>query len=148
MVQTHLIIPLVRLENSILIVLEYYHMFDFQQKRKLKNWYGSRITQGIVLFLAILVIFSAINRYLIAADMADRRAAVENEIHSLETRRQSLEQEVNYLSNERGIEAEMRRQFDVAREGEQVVIILEDEPLPPPSEEVTLPESRPWYRFW
>ena len=108
-------------------------------------WQHTKRYRWLIFFL---VIFSAINRYLIAADMADRRAAVENEIHSLETRRQSLEQEVNYLSNERGIEAEMRRQFDVAREGEQVVIILEDEPLPPPSEEVTLPESRPWYRFW
>ncbi len=123
-------------------------MFDFQQKRKIKNWYGSRVTQGIVLFLALLVIFSAINRYLIAVDMAERRATVEAEIHSLESRRQSLETEVQYLSNERGIEAEMRRQFDVAREGEQVVIILEDEPVVQPVDtEVVLPD-RPWYRFW
>lgn len=123
-------------------------MFDFQQKRKLKNWYSSRVTQGIVLFLAILVLLSALNRYLIAADMADRRTAVEAEIHSLETRRQSLEEEVKYLSNERGIEAEMRRQFDVAREGEQVVIILEDETVAPEGDGDTPPEPRPWYRFW
>lgn len=131
-----------------LIVLEYYHMFDFQQKRKLKNWYSSRVTQGIVLFLAILVLLSALNRYLIASDMADRRTAVEAEIHSLETRRQSLEEEVGYLSNERGIEAEMRRQYDVAREGEQVVIILEDEPVEAKGEADAPPEPRPWYRFW
>ena len=123
-------------------------MFDFQQKRKFKNWYASRMTQGIVLFLAILVLLSALNRYLIAADMADRRTAVEAEIHSLEARRQSLDEEVKYLSNERGIEAEMRRQFDVAREGEQVVIILEDEPVEPKNEADLPPEPRPWYRFW
>lgn len=123
-------------------------MFDFQQKRKIKSWYGSRVTQGVVLFLAILVILSAINRYLIAADMADRRTAVEAEIHSLEARRQSLDEEVKYLSNERGIEAEMRRQFDVAREGEQVVIILEDEPVPTEAEGEEAPTPRPWYRFW
>jgi cell division protein FtsB len=123
-------------------------MFDFQQKRKIKSWYSSKITQAVVLFLAILVIFSAINRYLIAADMADRRQGVEAEIHTLEARRQSLDKEVKYLSNERGIEAEMRRQFDIAREDEQVVIILEDEPkLAPKSEDQPTPE-RPWYRFW
>ena len=124
-------------------------MFDFQQKRKLKNWYESIYTQVIVLFLATLVVFSAINRYLIAADMAERRSIVETEINSLEDRKQTLSDEVKYLSSERGMEAEMRRQFDVAREGEQVVIILEDEPLSPqlPTEELPA-ESRPWYRFW
>lgn len=122
-------------------------MFDFQQKRKLKSWYSSRVTQVVVFVLALMVLASAFNRYLIADDMADRRATVEAEINNLEKRKDSLEAEVQYLSNDRGIEAEVRRQFDVAREGEQVVIILEDEPevtnepLPPPSE-------RPWYRFW
>lgn len=122
-------------------------MFDFQQKRKLKSWYSSRVTQVVVFILALLVLASAFNRYLIADDMADRRATVEAEIYNLEKRKDSLEAEVQYLSNDRGIEAEVRRQFDVAREGEQVVIILEDEPevtnepAPPPPE-------RPWYRFW
>ncbi len=125
-------------------------MFDFHQKRKLKNWFGSRVTQGVVLFLAILVLASAFNRYLIAADMADRRAAVEAEVKDLEERRQSLEKEVNYLNDERGIEAEMRRQFDIAREGEQVVIILDDEKeaVSTTTSTTTAIESRPWYRFW
>lgn len=122
-------------------------MFDFQQKRKLKSWYSSRVTQVVVFVLALMVLASAFNRYLIADDMADRRATVEAEINNLEKRKDSLEAEVQYLSNDRGIEAEVRRQFDVAREGEQVVIILEDEPEvtnePPPP-----PPERPWYRFW
>lgn len=125
-------------------------MFDFQQKRKLRNAFGSRVTQGVLLGVAILVLLSAYNRYLIALDMAERRTAVESEIQALEARRQSLEAEVKYLSNERGVEAEMRRQFDIAREGEQVVIILEDE-IKPEGEgqiEATSTPARPWYRFW
>jgi cell division protein FtsB len=125
-------------------------MFDFHQKRKLRSVFGSRVTQGVILGAAILVLLSAYNRYLIALDMAERRTAVESEIHSLEERRESLEAEVKYLSNERGIEAEMRRQFDIAREGEQVVIILEDEIKPDGegSNEASSTEARPWYRFW
>jgi len=125
-------------------------MFDFQQKRKLRSMFGSRVTQGVLLGAAFLVLISAYNRYLIALDMAERRAVVESEITSLEERRESLEAEVKYLSNERGIEAEMRRQFDIAREGEQVVIILEDE-IKAEGETVDGADSvteRPWYRFW
>ena len=112
--------------------------------------FGSRVTQGVLLGAAFLVLISAYNRYLIALDMAERRAVVESEITSLEERRESLEAEVKYLSNERGIEAEMRRQFDIAREGEQVVIILEDE-IKAEGETVDGADSvteRPWYRFW
>jgi cell division protein FtsB len=125
-------------------------MFDFHQKRKLRTLFGSRVTQGIVLTLAFLVMYSAYNRYLIAREMADRRIIVESEIQALKERRESLDAEVKYLSNERGIESEMRRQFDVAQEGEQVIILVEEE-----NAEVNVIQDatsstpeRAWYRFW
>ena len=125
-------------------------MFDFHQKRKIRSFFGSRPFQIIVLLAAIFVLISAYNRYLIAREMAERRSAVESEIKSLEERQKNLESEVKYLSNERGIESEMRRQFDVAREGEQVIIIVEDEDS---GEEIKQDETkasstRAWYRFW
>ncbi len=125
-------------------------MFDFHQKRKLRAAFESRITWTILLILSGFMIVSAYDRYQIARDMADRRLSVEAEKERLVERKAELEADVEYLSNERGIEAEMRRQFDVAREGEQVVIIVEDEnkattttPLP-----TSAPSERPWYRFW
>lgn len=123
-------------------------MFDFHQKRKIRTILGSRVTQVFVFVVASFVLLSAYNRFLIAEEMAERRAAVESEIQALEARRESLDAEVRYLSNERGIEAEMRRQFDIAREGEQVVIILEDEPVPEPPPAPATTTKRAWYRFW
>ena len=124
-------------------------MFDFHQKRKLKSVFGSRVTQVIILVVAFFILLSAYDRFLIAREMAERRAAVESEIASLEERREILETEVQYLSNERGIESEMRRQFDIAREGEQVVIILEDEKVESSeSAATTTQKERAWYRFW
>jgi len=124
-------------------------MFDFHQKRKLRSIFGSRITQVIIFVIACFIFISAYDRYLIAREMAERRAAVESEIFDLEERRKMLDTQVQHLSNERGIESEMRRQFDVAREGEQVVIILDDEKnLPPQSTTTDNQKERPWYRFW
>ena len=125
-------------------------MFDFHQKRKLKAAFESRITWTIILVLATLMIVSAYNRYQIARDMAERRLEVEAEKQRLLERRSELEADVEYLSNERGIEAEMRRQFDVAREGEQVVIIVPDEAstIEPLETSTSTPTERPWYRFW
>lgn len=126
-------------------------MFDFQQKRKLRAVTSSRFIWLFLLLLSGLVLFSAYNRYQIAQDMANRRAVAEAEVAALEQRKEELKTEVDYLSNERGIEAEMRRQFDVAREGEQVVIIVPPDNLEPevlPLSSTTPSQKRPWYRFW
>lgn len=127
-------------------------MFDFYQKRKLRAIVNSRYTQGLILFLVLWVGWSAYVRYDIAMEMADRRVKAEQVALSLEARKQALEEQVQYLSGERGIEVEMRRQFDVALEGEQVVVIVEDEPTGP---EVTAmstsskdKENNKWYQFW
>lgn len=85
-------------------------------------------------------------------EMRERRELTEAQATVLEARRDELEREVRYLSSERGIEAEMRRQFDVAQEGEQVVVLLEEETnaagtttIP---DGVNPPTPVPWYQFW
>lgn len=127
-------------------------MFDFQQKRKFRAVFESRITWTILLVLTGLMTMSAYSRYQIARDTADKRAEAEAEKARLETRKTDLEEEVKYLSNDRGIEAEMRRQFDVAKDGEQIIVIVEDEAaeasLTEPIATSTAEEVRPWYRFW
>ena len=126
-------------------------MFDFHQKRKLKTVINSPYTQGLIVLLALFIGWSAYIRYDIAMEMRERRIVAEQEAAALEARRVQLEERVEYLSNERGIEAEMRRQFDVALEGEQVVVIVDEEaeenvvqPLSTSTEE----SSIPWYQFW
>jgi hypothetical protein len=125
-------------------------MLDFYQKRKFRAVVNSRYTQIGLGLLIFMVGWSAFTRYQIAAEMSDRREVAEQSAAALEARRDELQEQVEYLSNERGIEAEMRRQFDVALEGEEVVVILEDET---PAVDVSVASSTesepvPWYRFW
>lgn len=125
-------------------------MFDFHQKRKLRGIVNSRYTQGFILALALWIGWSAYIRFDIAMEMADRRERAEQKATVLEVRKNSLEKQVEYLSSERGIEAEMRRQFDVALPGEKVVVIVEEDgdevEILPLSSSTTL-ETK-WYQFW
>lgn len=126
-------------------------MFDFHQKRKIRAIVNSRFTQGIILLLALWVGWSAYVRYDIAMEMSQRRAVAEQQAAALEARREALAEQVEYLSGERGVEAEMRRQFDVALPGEQVVVIVEeetDEPEVLPLSVSTTTEPQKWYQFW
>ena len=133
-------------------MVEYYHMFDWQQKRAFKAVLTSPLLQGLLVVLIVLVGLSAYERYQMAQVMAERRVATEQQLAALEARHAALEERVEYLSNERGIEAELRRQYDVARQGEQVVVIV-DPPAPETTIEplVTTTASttpRRWYQFW
>jgi len=125
-------------------------MFDFYQKRKIRSLVNSRYTQGFLLFLVLLVGWSAFVRFQIASEMSDRRELAAQEALLLRAQKDALQEQVDYLSNERGIEAEMRRQFDVALEGEQVVVIVEPEAGPEiqPLSASSTEDGAAWYQFW
>jgi cell division protein FtsB len=87
----------------------------------------SKFILGVLLVIILGLGISVYDRFVIEREMAGRRAEKEKELTNLKERKQVLEEKVNYLSNDRGVEAEIRKHFDVAREGEQVVVLLEDE---------------------
>jgi cell division protein FtsB len=123
-------------------------MLDFYQKRKLRTVLNSRITQGVLIVVAGFLIWNAFERYTVAATMAERRAEVEQTAAALQARKAALEAEVQYLQDERGIEAEMRRQFDIALPGEEVVVILEDEAPVEVLPLATSTEDQGWWPWW
>ncbi len=102
-------------------------MLSFHQKRTFRKVFASRFVHVALLIACAGMAWSAYGRYVIAKEMADKRIRAEQEVVELENRRATLEDKVRYITNERGIEAEMRRQFDIARDGETVVIILDEE---------------------
>lgn len=74
------------------------------------------------------------------------RQTAASELESLEQRRRQLEEEIKSLATDRGREAEVKRKFFVAREGERVVVVTRRS-VPLSGEENPLPPSRPWYQF-
>ncbi len=128
-------------------------MFDFHQKRKLRTIINAPITLWVILALTIVVGWSAYVRFDIAMEMRDRRIEAEKQTAALALQKETLQKRVEYLSSERGMEAEMRRQFDIALPGEQVVVIVESEEqeqeISSTSKQRTeITTERRWYQFW
>jgi len=126
-------------------------MLNFYQKRSWRTILYSPIALTFLVMISLYLAFVTYNRYVIEREMSSRQLDAENELKTLEQRRDTLQKKVDYLSNDRGIEAEMRRNFDVAREGEKVVIILDDEIATnniEPLSSITPTTTRPWYKFW
>ncbi len=125
-------------------------MFDFYQRRKFKTILSSKVTRVFLVVLVLLMGYSAYKRYSIAKDMERRRHEVESDVVRLQGQKEVLEKQVRYLSDDRGIEAEMRRQFDVALDNEQVVVIVEPEKdeIKTSSSTYETTEEPAWYEFW
>lgn len=108
------------------------------------------ITRIVLLILALLMCWGAYTRYEKAELVKVRRVEAEQELAHLKGQKEALEKQVKYLSDERGIEAEMRRQFDVALPGEQVVVIVDPQKNSASTSSSTnkTENEAPWYMFW
>lgn len=113
-----------------------------------KLW-KTRALLALLIAACGLVGWSVVERFAVEREMAARRAVVEAEYAALKERHAELQEDVEYLTDERSLEAEIRKHFDVAREGESVVVIS-GEPVDLALESTatsTVPNSS-WWQFW
>ena len=115
-------------------------MFDFHEKRKIQRYLFSKPVIGFIFFVALLLSFSVHSRYVVSKEMQAKLDARYAELEALTLRAETLRAKVEYLEDERGVEEELRNRFDVAKEGEQVIILL-DEKNVNLHEGVSVPES-------
>ncbi len=120
---------------------------QFGKQNSWSTWWYSKPFLVLMVGLVVLLAVSVFERYQVERDMAARSAAAQAELDALMEREAELTERVEYLRGERGVEEEIRKNFDVARVGEQVVIISGEPPVLP-SEPVTVPNDAPWYVFW
>jgi cell division protein FtsB len=80
----------------------------------------------VLIFLVCFMLFQVYEQYRIAQETAQTRTETEQTFSRLQSQKENLKQQVDELQDDYGVEAAIRRSFDVAREGEEVVIILED----------------------
>lgn len=95
-----------------------------------KSWWQkvllSRLTLAILLASTFGLAFAVYDRYQVEREMFLRRETAEAELQRESQRQQGLQDRVLYLENDQGMEAEIRRHFDVALEGEQVIVIVDE----------------------
>ncbi len=100
-------------------------MFDFHEKRKIKSvLYSKPIIFGLFL-IAVVMSVTVYDRYVVAKEMEGKLETKRAELELLKQRAEVLDAKVKYLEDERGIEEELRNRFDVARQGEQVVVLID-----------------------
>ncbi len=121
---------------------------EFSKKHnKLKYLYSWPVI--VLLFVVVVLLsLSIFKRFTIEREMYNRRNNAEKELQKLYEKREVFQKKVDYLESKRGVEEEIRKDFDVAKEGEQVIVLTGEEPES--NEEISNEEEEliPWYIFW
>ena len=74
------------------------------------------------------------------------RAQVERELAELKDRENEIRTNIAELASERGVERALRSEYELAKEGESVIVIVGDGPQEEsPEAQATL---TPWWHFW
>jgi len=122
-------------------------MATFGKKKRIHEYLYSKPGIFVVLVFALFMATAVYERYSVERTMAARALDAQMEKQALVERKNALHERVEYLSGDRGIEEEIRKHFDVAKEGEQVIILVGEEDTPV-VEAPTEDPKKPWYQFW
>jgi cell division protein FtsB len=102
-------------------------MLEFQDKKKFRRILYSKITFIIVLFFCLIIGRATFDMYKTNRLTAEKRMIAENELLDVKIRESSLRAQIGALKTERGVEEELRTKFRVVKNGEGVIIVVDDE---------------------
>ena len=116
-------------------------MATFRERHDPMRLMWRRVIAVILLALIGIAVNGVWGVYKKSHESRDLRTESEATLNDLKSREQELRTDIANLSSDRGVEAELRERYDLAREGESVVVIV-DPPAPPPE-----PTPTPFQRF-
>ena len=112
-------------------------MLDFHEKRKMRNLVYSKVVLFFLLMIIFLLSYSVWGIYQKERETQIRKTQRAQVLTEVKERERVLEEEIERLSTQRGVEEEIRSKFDVARVGERILVIVDapEENVPLKNEE-------------
>lgn len=105
-----------------------------------------RLLALLLLALIILAVRGAWRVSVKAEEAQVLKIESQAKLNDLQKREEELRTDIAGLRSERGVEAELRERYDLAAEGESVVVIVEPKETPPEPEPTKFEQFKRW--FW
>ena len=98
---------------------------EFYDKQKIRKFCYSKVTIAILMFFVAMMIPGVYGIYTKVSESSRDRKAAEHELVDLEAREKMLVEKVERGNSDRGQEEQIREKFNLAKEGESVLILVE-----------------------
>ncbi|MBU1091600.1 septum formation initiator family protein [Patescibacteria group bacterium] len=111
-------------------------MKEFEQRRLFRKIFFSRSVFVLFLCALVFVSFSVFDIYKKSREALLKNEATENELQDLQKRGDIMGANINRLKTDVGIEAELKKKFQIKKPGEKFIIFVDKE------EEISEEESK------
>lgn len=101
-------------------------MLDIQQKRKIRGVAYHRVTIGVLFLFTLVAIHSTWVVYEKKVESEKLKYLAMKRVSDLESRDVDLQNKMDRLGTSVGIEEEIRAKFSVAKENENMVIVVDE----------------------
>ncbi|HEU5114497.1 MAG TPA: septum formation initiator family protein [Candidatus Paceibacterota bacterium] len=101
-------------------------MREFQERRRIKRFLHSRYAIAVLAIVVLVLVrgvWNVYGKYEKSKEIADR---MQSDLSSLQSRESSLSKQIDALSTPEGKEREIRDRFGVVKDGEKMVILVDD----------------------
>ena len=102
-------------------------MRDFERKRKIRKVLYSKGVLVVVFVLLVLISKATWGLYAKERESRNGLDRIEQELSALTSREERLQNDIARLQTPEGIEFEIREQFQVAKSGEKMVVLVQEQ---------------------
>ena len=102
-------------------------MANFQEKKNHKNFFHSKPVLVVLSLLLVLFLLNVIKLANKAVETKRNKEIAQAKITELQEQKVKLESNIQKLNTEKGIEENIREKFGLAKEGEGMIVIVDDE---------------------
>jgi hypothetical protein len=102
-------------------------MYDFKSKRKIQRRLYSKVSIVVLAIIVLILGKATFNIYRKSAESRDNLHKAETEQKKLLEKEEVLTKDIMRLKSEKGRDEEIRGKFSVVKNGENVVVIVEDD---------------------
>lgn len=103
----------------------YNGVVEYYDRQKTRQFLYSKMTIIVIVFFVIMLIPGVYGIYKKVGESSKDRITAERELADLVKREGMLEEKVNRGNTDRGLEEQIREKFNVAKEGESVIVLVE-----------------------
>ncbi len=103
-------------------------MRNSQEKSKWKKFAYSPISLGFLALVVLFFAFNVIGFVMKMKETGENRDIAQSKLEALKDQKAKLEFDIERLSSETGVEETIRDKFGLVKEGEDVIVIVEEKP--------------------
>ncbi len=122
-------------------------MQDFQQKKKWRSVLESRPVLIFLIILLLLFAWGVIGLFNKMQMTRENRRLAENKLAELQKKKEIFSADVAKLESQDGIEESIREKFPVVKDGEELIIVVDDK-TPPAATDTTDKGFFSFLKFW